>query len=78
MRTILQAERAYRQVFASNHDRVATLAPWLEYGDIRRRHAASKVPSDQSAITFSPVRDPRRFPVCPLCKELAGMLGIGG
>jgi hypothetical protein len=27
---------------------------------------------------FSPVRDPRRFPVCPRCKELAGMLGIGG
>ncbi|HEX6676555.1 MAG TPA: DUF3039 domain-containing protein [Actinomycetes bacterium] len=27
---------------------------------------------------FSPVRDPQRFPVCPRCKELAGMLGIGG
>jgi hypothetical protein len=26
---------------------------------------------------FSPVRDPQRFPVCPRCKELAGMLGIG-
>jgi hypothetical protein len=23
---------------------------------------------------FSPVRDPQRFPVCPRCKELAGML----
>ncbi|HZD37393.1 MAG TPA: DUF3039 domain-containing protein [Actinomycetes bacterium] len=23
---------------------------------------------------FSPVRDPQRFPVCPKCKELAGML----
>jgi hypothetical protein len=27
---------------------------------------------------FSPVRDLQRFPVCPRCKELAGMLGIGG
>ncbi len=27
---------------------------------------------------FSPIRDPQRFPVCPKCKELAGMLGIGG
>jgi hypothetical protein len=27
---------------------------------------------------FPPVRDPQRFPVCPRCKELAGMLGIGG
>jgi DUF3039 family protein len=27
---------------------------------------------------FQPVRDPSRFPVCPRCKELAGMLGIGG
>jgi hypothetical protein len=23
---------------------------------------------------FQPVRDPQRFPVCPRCKELAGML----
>jgi hypothetical protein len=27
---------------------------------------------------FPPVRDPQRFPVCPRCKELAGMLGING
>jgi Protein of unknown function (DUF3039) len=27
---------------------------------------------------FLPVRDPQRFPVCPRCKELAGMLGIEG
>jgi hypothetical protein len=27
---------------------------------------------------FQPIRDPQRFPVCPKCKELAGMLGIGG
>jgi hypothetical protein len=26
---------------------------------------------------FAPIRDPQRFPVCPRCKELAGMLGIG-
>jgi hypothetical protein len=29
------------------------------------------------AYKFPPVRDPQRFPVCPRCKELAGMLGIG-
>jgi Protein of unknown function (DUF3039) len=23
---------------------------------------------------FQPVRDPQRYPVCPRCKELAGML----
>jgi hypothetical protein len=23
---------------------------------------------------FPPVRDPQRFPVCPKCKQLAGML----
>jgi len=23
---------------------------------------------------FQPIRDPSRFPVCPRCKELAGML----
>ncbi|HEV8652508.1 MAG TPA: DUF3039 domain-containing protein [Actinomycetes bacterium] len=23
---------------------------------------------------FPPIRDPRRFPVCPRCKELAAML----
>jgi Protein of unknown function (DUF3039) len=27
---------------------------------------------------FPLVRDPQRFPVCPKCRELAGMLGIGG
>ena len=27
---------------------------------------------------FSPVRDPQRFPVCPRCKELAGMLWGSG
>jgi hypothetical protein len=27
---------------------------------------------------FQAVRDPSRFPVCPRCKELAGMLGIRG
>jgi Protein of unknown function (DUF3039) len=27
---------------------------------------------------FPPIRDPQRFPVCPRCKELAGMLGING
>jgi predicted Zn-ribbon and HTH transcriptional regulator len=27
---------------------------------------------------FQPIRDPSRFPVCPKCKELAGMLWDAG
>jgi Protein of unknown function (DUF3039) len=27
---------------------------------------------------FQPIRDPSRFPVCPRCKELAGMLWDAG
>ena len=30
--------------------------------------------SEPCGHRFSPVRDPQRFPVCPRCKELAGML----
>lgn len=26
---------------------------------------------------FPPIRDPQRFPVCPRCKELAAILGMG-
>ena len=36
----LQSEWAYRQVFASNQDRAAALAPWLEHYNNRRRHSA--------------------------------------
>jgi Protein of unknown function (DUF3039) len=33
---------------------------------------------DRLRHKFAPIRDPQRFPVCPRCKELAGLLGIGG
>ena len=36
----LQTEWAYRQVFTSNEQRAAALAPWLEYYNTRRRHSA--------------------------------------
>jgi transposase InsO family protein len=36
----LQVEWAYRQVFVSNAERAAALAPWLEYYNTRRRHTA--------------------------------------
>jgi transposase InsO family protein len=36
----LQTEWAYRQVFSSNTDRAAALAPWLEIYNTRRRHTA--------------------------------------
>jgi len=36
----LQAEWAYRQVFTSNDDRAAALAPWLEQYNTQRRHSA--------------------------------------
>jgi transposase InsO family protein len=36
----LQTEWAYRQVFTSNADRTAALAPWLEHYNTRRRHSA--------------------------------------
>ena len=36
----LQSEWAYRQVFTSNQERAAALAPWLEYYNNRRRHSA--------------------------------------
>ena len=38
-RTLL-AEWAYRQVFTSNDDRIAALAPWLEHSNTQRRHSA--------------------------------------
>jgi transposase InsO family protein len=36
----LQIEWAYRQVFLTNDERAAALAPWLEYYNTRRRHSA--------------------------------------
>ncbi len=36
----LQIEWAYRQVFTSNADRSAALAPWLEHYNTQRRHSA--------------------------------------
>jgi transposase InsO family protein len=36
----LQSEWAYRQVFSSNAERAAALAPWLEHYNNRRRHSA--------------------------------------
>jgi transposase InsO family protein len=36
----LQTEWAYRQVFTSNDERTAALAPWIEYYNTRRRHSA--------------------------------------
>ena len=36
----LQVEWAYRQVFLSNAERAAALAPWLEYYNTDRRHTA--------------------------------------
>lgn len=36
----LQVEWAYRQVFTSNDQRAAALAPWLEHYNTERRHTA--------------------------------------
>src|SRR5215218_8599440 len=36
----LQVEWAYRQVFLTNTDRTAALAPWLEFYNTERRHTA--------------------------------------
>jgi len=36
----LQTEWAYRQVFTSNDERAAALAPWLEHYNTQRRHSA--------------------------------------
>jgi transposase InsO family protein len=36
----LQTEWAYRQVFLTNADRAAALAPWLEFYNTQRRHTA--------------------------------------
>ena len=36
----LATEWAYRQVFTSNDERTAALAPWIEYYNTRRRHQA--------------------------------------
>lgn len=40
----LQTEWAYRQVFRSNEERTAALAPWLEHYNTRRIHSALGAP----------------------------------
>jgi transposase InsO family protein len=48
----LQVEWAYRQVFPSNDDRSAALAPWLEHYNTERRHTAlGGLPPNQPAVT---------------------------
>ena len=50
-RTLL-TEWAYRQVFTSNDERAAALAPWLEHYNTRRRHSAlGGPPTDQPTVT---------------------------
>jgi transposase InsO family protein len=36
----LQTEWAYRQIFTTNNDRTAALAPWIEHYNTQRRHSA--------------------------------------
>lgn len=36
----VQAEWAYKQIFNTNAERAAALAPWLDYYNTRRRHSA--------------------------------------
>ena len=36
----MQVEWAYRQVFLTNDERSAALAPWLDFYNTRRRHSA--------------------------------------
>jgi transposase InsO family protein len=36
----LQVEWAYRQVYLTNTERTAALAPWLEFYNTERRHSA--------------------------------------
>jgi transposase InsO family protein len=36
----LQIDWAYRQVFTSNEERAAALAPWITHYNTRRRHTA--------------------------------------
>lgn len=47
----LQTEWAYRQVFTSNTDRVAALAPWLDLYNTVRRHSAIRPTPDQPTVT---------------------------
>ena len=48
----LQTEWAYRQVFTSNDERCAALAPWLEHYNNQRRHSAiGNQPPHQPTVT---------------------------
>jgi transposase InsO family protein len=46
----LQVEWAYRQIFNTNDERCAALAPWLEYYNYRRPHSALGHKSPASII----------------------------
>jgi transposase InsO family protein len=50
----LQVEWAYRQVFLSNADRTAALAPWLEFYNTGRRHTAIGGKPPTSRLPLSP------------------------
>lgn len=50
----LQAEWAYRQVFLSNTERTAALAPWLEFYNTVRRHTAIGGKPPISRLQLSP------------------------
>jgi transposase InsO family protein len=47
----LVTEWAYRQVFTSNDERAAALAPWIEHYNTRRRHSTRRPPPDQPPVT---------------------------
>jgi transposase InsO family protein len=50
----LQTEWAYRQVFLSNAERTAALAPWLEFYNTGRRHTAIGGKPPTSRLQLSP------------------------
>ena len=53
-------------------------AHYAEKAEIARAAVMGGLITALCGHRFPPIRDPQRFPVCPRCKELAGMLGIGG
>ena len=78
----LEAPRRRRPVHAGTSGAHQVLPPPLRPGDsLFPGRSIPRADSKQRALVrlpLSPVRDPQRFPACPRCKELAGMLGIGG
>ena len=47
----LVTEWAHRQVFTSNEQRAAAIAPWIEHHDTRRRHYRRPPPISRLAPT---------------------------